>query len=274
MWYNVVMVKHRLALRGDTMIEILFALSIFSFISVSTVTSMNKGTLNLQTSIETTMARAAMDEQAEAIRFAHAAYEARRGDGGLSETVALGGEYDEELKYAQIWQQITDHLAVTQSMAGMSFGSPGSPMARAITGKDSISSCSVLYKKTNNETNTRKNVMGGRFVIDTKNFTLHASAEDQYNYGLYFEAADVYPKLTYTTADGTSSSKLLGASTMKETKFDKAQGIMVLAVKSDNGKEPSYYDFYIRTCWDTSGQSMPNTLSTVIRLYNPDYVSK
>jgi hypothetical protein len=34
----------------------------------------------------------------------------------------------------------------------------------------------------------------------------------------------------------------------------------------------AYFDFYIRSCWYAPGANTPSTISTVIRLHNPDVV--
>ena len=50
---------------------------------------------------------------------------------------------------------------------------------------------------------------------------------------------------------------------------DSAAGIWVNAVVDDHNN-PSYYDFYIRSCWYGAGSNAPTTLDTVVRLYNPN----
>lgn len=60
--------------RGDTLIEVLFALTIFSLIVVTSLTLMNQGTAAAQRSLEITSVRQQIDGQAEALRFMHDAY--------------------------------------------------------------------------------------------------------------------------------------------------------------------------------------------------------
>lgn len=54
---------------GDSIVEVLIAVAIFSAIAVAALAIMNKGLENAQSSLETTIARTEMDTQAEKIRF-------------------------------------------------------------------------------------------------------------------------------------------------------------------------------------------------------------
>jgi Tfp pilus assembly protein PilV len=59
---------------GDTLIEVLFAVTVFSFIVVSALSLMNQGVNAAQRSLEITTVRQQMDAQAETLRFLHKAY--------------------------------------------------------------------------------------------------------------------------------------------------------------------------------------------------------
>jgi len=60
--------------RGDTLIEVLFAITIFSLIVVTSMSLMNQGVAASQRSLETTLVRQQIDGQAEALRFLHESY--------------------------------------------------------------------------------------------------------------------------------------------------------------------------------------------------------
>lgn len=62
--------------RGDTLIEVMFAITVFSFVVVGALSLMNQGTSAAQRSLEITLVRQEMDAQAEALRFLHEAYTA------------------------------------------------------------------------------------------------------------------------------------------------------------------------------------------------------
>jgi type II secretory pathway pseudopilin PulG len=60
--------------RGDTLIEVLFAVSVFSFVVVGALTIMNQGTAASQRAVEITLVRQQIDAQAETLRFMHDSY--------------------------------------------------------------------------------------------------------------------------------------------------------------------------------------------------------
>ena len=60
--------------KGDTLIEVLLAVGIFSMIAISVVAVMSGGTSSAQTALETTLAREEIDAQAEALRYIHSSY--------------------------------------------------------------------------------------------------------------------------------------------------------------------------------------------------------
>ena len=57
--------------RGDTLIEVLLAFSIFTLVAISTFALMNRGINTAQQSLETTLVRQQLDSQAELLRFIH-----------------------------------------------------------------------------------------------------------------------------------------------------------------------------------------------------------
>lgn len=57
--------------RGDTIIEVLLAVTIFSLVAVGSMVLMNRGVAMAQQSLETTLVRQQIDAQAEMLRFVH-----------------------------------------------------------------------------------------------------------------------------------------------------------------------------------------------------------
>ena len=50
------------------------------------------------------------------------------------------------------------------------------------------------------------------------------------------------------------------------------EGVWIEAVRSvlsGNPNQAGYIDFHIRACWDSTGQSTPATIGTIVRLYEP-----
>ena len=60
--------------RGDTIVEVLFAVTVFSLVAVGSLSIMNQGTSASMRAIETTIVRQEIDAQAETLRFLHDAY--------------------------------------------------------------------------------------------------------------------------------------------------------------------------------------------------------
>jgi len=60
--------------RGDTIIEVLFAVAVFAMVAVGSMSIMNQGTSTAERSLEITLVRQQMDAQTEAIRYIHNAY--------------------------------------------------------------------------------------------------------------------------------------------------------------------------------------------------------
>ncbi|MBR3368754.1 hypothetical protein IKG45_03120 [Candidatus Saccharibacteria bacterium] len=83
-------------LSGDSIIEVLIAVAIFSAIAVAALGIMNKGLENAQSSLETTIARTEMDAQAEKIRF-------------LADSISSDpGDPSNENSNSGIWQKMTN----------------------------------------------------------------------------------------------------------------------------------------------------------------------
>lgn len=59
---------------GDTLIEVLFAIAVFSLVLVSALVLMNQGISASQRALEITLVRQQMDGQSEALRYLHGSY--------------------------------------------------------------------------------------------------------------------------------------------------------------------------------------------------------
>lgn len=86
--------KH-LDTRGDTIIEVLLAITVFSLVAVGTMTVMNKGTDSAQRALEITLVKEQIDAQAEALRAAQQDYAANK----------VGGQAD-----TSVWASITSMI--------------------------------------------------------------------------------------------------------------------------------------------------------------------
>ena len=226
------------------MIEVMLAVGIFSMVAVAVVAVMSGGTSSSQTALETTLTREEIDAQAEALRFIHSAYIADK-NAGI------------EGKFSDLWAEITRYAipinnASTEYVDSIVKFSPSSCQELFdISGDSSIFSFQAPFILNTRILGTFEDVS---YVVSNKIFE-----------------ASTYPRLVY------DSDSLVGESTTLVS----AEGIYIVAVKDPEstniiGKEgttQAYYDFYIRTCWYGTGDQSPSTISTVMRLYDPDAVS-
>lgn len=100
--------------RGDTLIEVLFAVTIFSLVAVGGISIMNQGTATSQRALEITLVRNEIDAQAETLRFLNASYVAayQKGASSASYTGA-----------AREWRYIKDNTASVTSASTFNSGS-------------------------------------------------------------------------------------------------------------------------------------------------------
>ena len=87
--------------RGDTLVEVLFAVTVFSFVVVGALSIMNQGTAASQRSLEITLVRQQIDAQAEVLRFTHDSYVAEYRTGISYDTT------DTETSPAEEWWRMT-----------------------------------------------------------------------------------------------------------------------------------------------------------------------
>ncbi len=102
--------------RGDTLVEVLFAVAVFSFIVVGALSLMNQGTAAAQRSLETTLVRQQVDAQAETLRYLHDSYVAAYQPG-----VAFNVN-DATTSPAEEWFKITERIKATNAQSASPFG--------------------------------------------------------------------------------------------------------------------------------------------------------
>lgn len=84
--------------QGDTLVEVLFAITIFSLLAVSAMALMNRGVAVSQQSVELTSVRQHIDGQAEILRLLHGAYVGVYQPGATIPAATLAGRYDKILE--------------------------------------------------------------------------------------------------------------------------------------------------------------------------------
>jgi prepilin-type N-terminal cleavage/methylation domain-containing protein len=96
--------------RGDTIIEVLIAVTVFAMVAVGAMSIMNQGTGTAQRSLEITQVRQQIDAQAEALRFVHQSYVAQ-----FQRGAAPTGK-------AALWTEIMQNEKATASNFGVQNG--------------------------------------------------------------------------------------------------------------------------------------------------------
>ena len=246
----MLMAKH-VGKRGDTLIEVMLAVGIFSMVAVAVVAVMSGGTSSAQTALETTLTREAIDAQAEALRFIQSSYIAEK-------------DNTADASYAKLWRAITGNALDIKG---------GTKEYQESITQFSPNDCSNLYSSDNLKNqhaffiNTR--VLGN----DDPNPAFITAAND--GNSEFFSSASTYPRLVYNGEGNLASD----SSSSDPSKLYRAEGIYIVAVKDPDSttiagtNKSAYYDFYIRTCWYGTGDKTPSTISTVMRLYDPGVVN-
>ena len=94
------MLAKRARQRGDTIIEVLFATTIFSIVAIGGLAIMNQGTAIAQRSLEISLVREQIDAQTDALRYLNQAYIADYGRNGAA---------------TELWNKTIFDNAVTQA---------------------------------------------------------------------------------------------------------------------------------------------------------------
>lgn len=240
--------------RGDTMIEVLFAIAVFALVSVLSIIVMNSGVATVEATLELSVARNEIDAQSEALRFIHNSF--------LSER-----EFRTDAQeYSNIWKELKSNINASDSNAVLPI---------------TVDNCETRYTGENSENifarktiilNTRKidPASPKKTIISVDNNT---SARD------IFRPAVLSPRLIFnkddTSSDDTTSDTNLYEGE-KYTNLRYAEGIWVVPIASQStGKDssnPEFYDFHVYTCWFAPGREIPTTIGTIMRLYNPELI--
>ena len=273
---------------GDTLIEVMFSVTVFALVIVVSINLMNGGINTAQKTLEVTMTRNEIDAQAEAIRFIHNSY--------LAERELASSNH----QFYELWRTIVDTNAIT----------PSSFSADYLGEYRTVNSCSDLYGEGGTFNPTRYVGRTNSFILNTRLIQPRIGNSTQYQYGdsvagaIDYEdllnsiivsgttgaggklqPANLYPRIIYSrlgTGDiDDSHSSAAGYSSLKESEqyleVSRAEGIWLTAVRGgdnaeDVDREPEYYDFYIQSCWHSIGKNTPTSIVTIVRLYNPEVI--
>lgn len=110
------MLRMRRRQRGDTLIEVLFAVTVFSFVVVSSLAIMNQGTAAAQRSLEISLVRQQVDAQADSLRFLHDSYVAAYRS-GITYNLSDGATSP-----AEEWYRLTQSPSMVSSASPLNNG--------------------------------------------------------------------------------------------------------------------------------------------------------
>lgn len=245
--------------KGDTLIEVLLAVGIFSMIAIAVVSVMSSGTSDAQLALETTLARQEIDAQAESLRFIHDSY------------IANKNANSDNLPIVKLWGAITKNAINPNGTSNV----------------DEILQYHPTVCPTFNGSGEGVSEQTHAFVINPR--TINSSdasaayipAYSSGSWNSIFQRASTYPRLIFGNNTTSEDSRGL-ASDPLGNRLVRAEGIYVVAVADGNTtaivnidgeynmSTAAFYDFYIRTCWYGTDAETPSTISTVIRLYDPN----
>lgn len=130
--------------RGDTLIEVLFAITVFSLIVVSSLALMNQGTAASQRSLEVTLVRQQIDSQAETLRFLQSSYVQNYYSGVTFNTS------DSTTSPAEEYYKIIQRVQSTTSASAFGSGTCGTPPSNSFilnTRTARMESSTTLFKR-------------------------------------------------------------------------------------------------------------------------------
>ncbi len=264
--------------RGDTIIEVMFAIALFCLVAVIAISMMNSGVSSAEGTLELVATRNELNAQAEALRFVHSSYISEK---SLPELSATAGDTTRQ-QYRELWQAITSHAIDPPDDTSSDDANLLLDLDGFIHDPDSdVQGCERIY-----DDSAGKNVLENynAFVLNTRNLntvlTASGAADISQSYipagtknsdnSLIFRPAVLNARLVFTsgaTGSSESTEEMLETAIYDRIKY--SEGIWVIAVKSNRTAPINFYDFYIQSCWYGPGSETPNVLDTVIRLFNP-----
>ena len=244
--------------KGDTLVEVAFALGVFSLVAITVVAVISASTSATQATLETTLTREDIDSQAEALRFIHDSYISG------TQSASTGDN-----PYSAFWNAIT----------GLAYN----PTDTVKTYRPET--CTALYDNgwvlaADSDPSQPGNAKP--FIINVRQLYNTSNANDVIRPSTYtptgttgpFAPAETYPRILY----GDMTTEDLYTQSRGNDSISRVEGLFIVAVKGENvnvisgtttGSHQAYYDFYIRSCWMPVNSDRASTISTLVRLYDP-----
>ena len=264
--------------KGDTLVEVTIAIGIFALVAISVVSVVNISTSGAQSALEETLTREEVDSQAETLRFIQSAY---INDDDDSAKCSSADSESKICLYQAIWKEATDYADANM------IGDSGE-VRSDFDYEFKPTSCDDIY---NDDYLANQNA----FIIDIKKLNEYDGAYTNKDVNIFaqqvvrsaeqngdlFVPATTYPQLVYTEYNVGDGDDLIDDSS--RSVLDKAAGMYIVGVRDKNTtaivggdgtveNKAAYYDFYVRSCWYNAGSETPSTVSTMLRLRDPDSV--
>ena len=251
---------------GDTLVEVALAIGIFSMVAITVVAVVSGSSSGAQSALETTVTREQIDAQAEALRFIHNSYIADV----KSDTKDNSGNVSSNRKYTSLWRAMTSSAKDESEL--------GEDGLRAFLNP---TTCKEVY---NNKSDALVN--NHAFVINTRKLGIISDKFTSTDIGETIvkdkmSAPVTYPRLVYGNSTDTSS---LADASFNAINVSSAEGLYIIPVRDADSTTiittdtiehgAAYYDFYIMSCWYSGNSERPSTISTVVRLYDPDVITE
>ena len=268
--------------RGDTIIEVMFAIAVFCLVAVISISMMNRGVAQAESSLEVVTARNEINAQAEALRFIHSSYIAERTLPKYGDIKVPGEKYQ---IYTNLWKDITEHaisLDKMKELGGIDMSNLGEAVVQPKPDNSKIRGCSRLYDEGILEARNA-------FILNTRNLQAINDSTHQVDISTslktiekntdsnIFRESPLNARVIFKN-DATSESTDPDVQYFNQSLHNElawAEGIWIIAVsgktdKADDASTAEYYDFYIQSCWNGPTGNTPQSIDTIIRLYNPE----
>lgn len=254
--------------RGDTLIEVTFAIAAFALVSIITINVMNSGLNQAQATLELTQVRGEMNAQAEAIRFIHNSFTLER------------EKQISEQQYRSLW------MLLSRQKNGMTEPNAVVNNPEDVPNLTANKSCQEIYDGMDDGTyrafimNTRVIDPTDRTFIGVSGRNLNDIVITTKNARDKFIPTTLNSRVIYgkneTTTTNNSDAELSESGFYRDVQY--AEGIFIVAARdktnnaSSNSSIPEFFDYHIRACWVAPGDTVPTTIGTIMRLYNPELV--
>lgn len=270
--------------RGDTIIEVMFALSVFCLVAVISISMMNVGVAQAENSLEVVVTRNELNAQAEALRFIHSSFISEKTLPTYDElTPAERASGEKYQQYASLWREITKNAISPNDAKEITDLESTIFTPSSTTG---LAGCDRLYEGGDDSILSKKRA----FVLNTRDLNStnvngifnvgisYISAVRNVGVGKQFIAAPLNARVIFARPGAAETGDLSNSTTqftdgtgLSYNRVLQSEGIWIVAL-TDGTPTPQYYDFYIQSCWYGPNTTSPTTIDTVIRLYNPENV--